>query len=194
MRFTEEESTLKLRSHMRRHVQELTGETETSGLELGSLIRWLANLYENAEVPAACTTDLSGPRWGLMLRLLAEEKRGSCDGLTPTHLSHFQNVSKNTISALLRGLEEQGLIQRTLDPKDRRLFRIQLTEHGRQTVQTEAPLRIRHLNELASGLSPAEQDQLIGLLSRLYQSVAASIPNLKDFSISKMYLEEENAR
>jgi DNA-binding MarR family transcriptional regulator len=190
----DEEKSQHLRSHMRRHVQELTGEAETSGLELASIIRWLANLYENAEVPAVCTADLSGPRWGLMLRLLAEEKSGACDGLTPTHLSRFQNVSKNTISSLLRGLEEQGLIQRTLDPKDRRLFRIQLTEYGRRTVEEEAPPRIRHLNELASGLSPLEKEQLIDLLYQLYRSVAAASPNLKEYSISRIHPEEPEAR
>jgi DNA-binding MarR family transcriptional regulator len=177
-----------MRTNMRQHVHELTGETEIGGLELTTMIHALANLYETAEVPPNSTFDLSGPRWGLLLRLLYEEGKGNCAGLTPTTLSRFQNVTKNTISALLRGLEEQGLIQRALDPEDRRLFRIQLTEVGRKMTQAEAPLRIRHLNRLAAGLTEAEQDQLVDLLGRLFGSIIKSLPNL---TIEKPAREDE---
>jgi DNA-binding MarR family transcriptional regulator len=174
-----------MHTHMCQHVQELTGETEIGGLELATMIHALANLYDSAEVPPDSAFDLSGPRWGLLLRLLHEEAKGSCAGLTPTSLSRFQNVTKNTISALLRGLEDQGLIQRALDPDDRRLFRIQLSEVGRKLTRAEAPRRIRHLNRLAAGLSEADQAQLVDLLGRLFGSIVASIP---DFNLEKQSL------
>jgi DNA-binding MarR family transcriptional regulator len=171
MNFNEGEVSGKMRAHMRAYICELTGVEETAGLELSGIIRWLANLYEAAEVPPNSAIDLSGPRWGLLLRLMAEEHDGNCDGLTPTGLSRFQNVSKNTISSLLRGLEEQGLIQRAIDPVDKRIFRIQLTDHGRTMMQIAAPQRIIHLNRLASGLNEAEQSQLFSLLGKLIHSV-----------------------
>ncbi len=159
------------REHIQDHVRVLTGVEDTSGLELVAMIRGLANLYEMAEIPPEAGIDLSGPRWLLLLRLMAEEHEGNRDGLTPTGLSHFQNVSKNTISSLLRGLEEQGLIQRAIDSDDKRLFRIQLSERGRSLMAVAAPQRIRYLNCLVSGLAAEEKEQLFTLLGKLYYSV-----------------------
>jgi len=163
-----------MRAHMRSQMQNLTGLSDTSGIEVLSLIRMLTHLCEAVEARSCGENGLSRPRWGVLLRLLAEEKRGSPDGVTPTSLSRFQSVSKNTISALLRGLEEQGLVQRALDPADYRLFRIELTPAGRELIQSTAPKRIAHLNEMVSGLSASEREQLIVLLAKLYHSVLAS--------------------
>lgn len=167
------------RAHLREHLQTLAGIEDASGIELIHLIRWASKLCDVLEGRACDDSGLSGPRFGLLLRLLAEERHGHDDGLTPTSLSHFQSVSKNTISALLRGLEKQGLIQRTLDPQDLRLFRIQLTAAGRELVLSEAPLRMRTVNELASGLSADEREQLIGLVGKLMRSLHARMDDVR---------------
>lgn len=68
--------------------------------------------------PNACVRiNCQAPRWGLLMRLYIEEVSGNMSGLSPSQLSHYQHVSKNTVSALLRGLEEQGLIARQARPK-----------------------------------------------------------------------------
>jgi DNA-binding MarR family transcriptional regulator len=163
-----------MQDHVREHVRELTGLEDTSGIELFGLMRMMMNLCEAIETQHLSDSDLSGPRWGLLLRLVAEEQHGGMDGITPSSLSRFQRVSRNTISALLRGLEKQGLIQRALDRDDRRRFRIQLTAAGRQLVNSTAPKRIEHLNHMVSGLSRSEREQLIALLSKLYRSLQAA--------------------
>lgn len=163
-----------MQDHVREHVRELTGLEDTSGIELFGLMRMMMNLCEAIETEHLRELDVSGPRWGLLMRLFAEEQDGGVDGITPSSLSRFQRVSRNTISALLRGLEEQGLIQRALDRSDRRRFRIQLTAAGRQLLESTAPKRIEHLNRMVSGLSRAEREQLIALLSKLYRSLRAA--------------------
>jgi len=160
-----------MQAHLRSHVQRLTGLTDTRGIEVLSLIRVLAKTCEAMESRAAGEGGLSGPRYGLLMRLFAEEEHGNHAGITPTSLSHFQSVHKNTISALLRGLEEQGLIQRAVDAEDYRAFRIQLTPAGRELVRSTAPQRIQDMNRVTSGLSDAEHDQLIALLTRLLRSL-----------------------
>ncbi len=110
-----------------------------------------------------------------MLRLLFEEQMGSPEGITPTVLSHSQRVSKNTISALLRGLEEQGLIQRNLDPKDLRVFRIQLTPTGRNLIMATAPGWVNDLNQMVSGLTPQEREQLFTLVNKLQHSLMSRV-------------------
>jgi DNA-binding MarR family transcriptional regulator len=166
-----EERVEAMQARMRRYLRDLSGLDDTSGIELLTMLHKVVHLCDAIENKELSKSGLSGPRWAVLLRLMAEEQLDKSDGITPTSLSHFQCVSKNTISALLRGLEEQGLIQRTLDPADYRLFRIQLTSAGRELVQATAPQRIAYLNQMISGLSGAERDQLSTLLAKLQRSV-----------------------
>jgi DNA-binding MarR family transcriptional regulator len=73
----------------------------------------------------------------------------------------------------LRGLEEQGLIERTLDPEDKRIFHIHLSAAGREVVRARAPQHLAHLDDLASSLTPAEQAQLLELLGKLAGALAS---------------------
>lgn len=157
-----------LREHFREHMRKMEWSGDTSGAEIIRLIHMVANQYDAA---IQDTSRLSGPRWGLLLRLVIEERQGNMEGITPTCLSRYQNVSKNTVSALLRGLEKAQLIRRELDPQDRRLFRIQLTDAGRKLVLSSTPQRLEYLSRLASGLSQEEREKLIELLGKLYRSV-----------------------
>jgi DNA-binding MarR family transcriptional regulator len=158
---------------MREHAFYLTGKPDSDGFIIAGLIRTLSNLYENVRQSTSSEDDLSGPRMGLLIRLMEEERLGNQEGITPTVLSRNQHVSRNTISALLRGLEDQGMIERHLDPKDRRLFRIRITPHGRERVQAIAPQRIELANQLAEVLTPDEQTLLIELLNKLFASLHA---------------------
>jgi len=160
----------RMRSHIRERMHALTGQSQFSGIEIANLVRLIANKYETLAEQNSDPAHLSGPRWGLLLRLLAEEEHGN-QRTTPTYLSRCQNVSKNTISSLLRGLEDQGLITRQLDNGDRRFFWITLTPHGRALIHETAPGRIERMNQLVSRLTPEEQVQLSDLLARLYRSM-----------------------
>jgi DNA-binding MarR family transcriptional regulator len=154
-------------------VSKLFDGIDLTGLDMLRLVRIATNLYDMVGDEQLEAVGLSGPRWRLLLRLHREELGGNRVGVSPTHLSHCQNVSKNTISALLRGLEEQHLVERTLDPTDKRAFRIRLTDAGRDIVVTTAPRHLTHLNDLATALAPEEQTQLITLLEKLCRSLAA---------------------
>lgn len=162
-----------LRQRIHAHLSDLAGREDLQGLEIAGLIRRLANAYEICHERHMAECDLSGPRLGLLMRLEWEERRGNQNGVRPTELSLNQRVSRNTISALLNGLEARGLIERRLDPEDRRSFRIRLTDRGRRIVSEHAPRLIDNHNRLAAALTPAEQNQLIDLLTRLYAGVTA---------------------
>jgi DNA-binding MarR family transcriptional regulator len=166
-------------------IHELAGDVDTTGLEILRLIKMIAIRYDVTGAEMLRHADLSGPRWRLLLRLYIEEAlpeacSGLPPGVTPTHLSRCQNVSKNTISALLRGLEHQGLIERTMDPEDKRGFRIRLTASGRELVRSVSPQHLAHLNKLISRLSPEEQNQLTLLLRKLYASLSPGQPQPGD--------------
>lgn len=157
---------------VRATVRGLAGNVDTTGIELTSLVRIVANHCDSAADDKLSEVGLSGPRWVLLMRLMAEELHNGGEATSPTRLSRCQNVSKNTISALLRGLEDQGLVERALDPDDKRVFRIRLTRAGRQLIQATATENVLYFNDLVSGLSPAERAQLIELLAKLHSSMA----------------------
>jgi DNA-binding MarR family transcriptional regulator len=88
--------------------------------------------------------------------------------LQPSELSAALGVSRNTVSALLNGLEEQGLIERHLHPTDRRQFLVRITPAGCDLVRTRAPQFAAFIASLLDDLSPDERHTLFVLLDKLY--------------------------
>lgn len=177
-----------MHAHWRRHLKEMSGGGDIRGIEIGSAIRMLANIYEHAISHNPGVAELSGPRMGILMRLMAEEDNGNTSGINPTRISHYQQVKKNTITSLLKGLEDQGLIARTTDPTDRRGFMIHITPAGRDLIRSTAPARLAFMNQLASGLSDAEKDELVSLLEKLRSSI------LKHSCVDSQSQSSENAR
>lgn len=161
----------RFREFMRQH-----GVTDTHGVELLRAVRIVNNLYDVIFSERLREDQLSGPRWGLLMRLYIEEINGRGSGLSPSQLSHYQHVSKNTVSALLRGLEGQGLIERQIDQDDRRSFTIHLTDLGRSQIRENAPQNVAFLNQLCAGLRPDETSALLGLLAQLRASLMEYAP------------------
>jgi DNA-binding MarR family transcriptional regulator len=159
------------RKRMREMFKVMTGYEDSTSFELVNLIHIAAIEMEKATNQRVGAHRMSGPRWGILFRIFAEEKIGSQGGATPTELSQLQGVSKNTMSSLIRGLEEQGLIIRTLDPIDHRLFRIQLTPKGRELVVHAATRHNLETLELTSCFSHEESVQMVALLEKLVISL-----------------------
>lgn len=174
-----------MRAHMHDDVMHMLGIEDSSGLEIISLINIIANMYDTVSKLSSGGGDISNQRWALLMRLRIEEKRGSRGGITPTTLSHSRFVSKNTISSLVRGLEEQGLVERLLDPTDHRLFRIKLTPSGRELIDNSLPEHVSYLNKLASGLTLEERKQLGDLLEKFYCSMIQDMQITENVSENK---------
>ncbi len=161
-----------MRAQIRDNVRSLTGHEElATGVEVAALIRVLANAYEALVGQGTGRGELSDSRLNLLVRLLAESQRGNTQGVSPTHLSRCLHVSKNTVSALLRGLEEQGLIERVLDPRDRRSFLIRLTPAGKAMVERAMPSHIARINAPLQEFTPEEVGQLLALLAKLVRAL-----------------------
>jgi DNA-binding MarR family transcriptional regulator len=67
------------------------------------------------------------PAYGSILIPLFEE-----DGLQIGELARRARLSKQTMTTLLKSMEERGLVARQRDQNDARASRIYLTEYGRQ--------------------------------------------------------------
>ncbi|MHB8627158.1 MAG: MarR family winged helix-turn-helix transcriptional regulator [Aggregatilineales bacterium] len=118
--------------------------------------------------------NLTSAKFRMLTWLLACEKAGFSDGLLPSQLSHFQGISPNTVSALMDGLQEQGLIQRIRHPTDHRKRIITITDAGRDRLG-HIGVAYKHFAEATiAGLSPDERQTLAGLLDKLADSIRAA--------------------
>ncbi|MCB0033887.1 MAG: winged helix DNA-binding protein, partial [Anaerolineales bacterium] len=75
--------------------------------------------------------------------------------------------SRNTMSAFIRNLEEDELVERHLDPHDRRRFNICLTDKGRALVEQHTRTHLETVDHCFSTLDSAEQQTLFRLLQKL---------------------------
>ena len=91
------------------------------------------------------------PSYGSVLLPLYEE-----DGLRMGELARRARLSKQTITAMIRRLERDGLVERRPDPTDARAALVFLTERSRsfEPVAAEA---LRELDALARGRLSADR-------------------------------------
>lgn len=88
--------------------------------------------------------------------------------LTAGALAEQVLVSNSTMTNRLNRLEESGLVERRMDPANRRIVRVQLTEEGRARVdEVIAARRDTESEVLGSGLTEQERGQLSALLGKL---------------------------
>ncbi len=128
------------------------------------LLRHLVDKFRSAD-------KLSHARMRLLIRLEVNDRLKVDEGILPSELSRWLGVSRNTVSALLNGLEEQGLITRQPHPTDRRRVEIHITEAGREQVREYAPPMGAFLDGIFKSLTPEERDTLLGLLEKLQETL-----------------------
>jgi DNA-binding MarR family transcriptional regulator len=108
-------------------------------------------------------------RWGLTLPqfdVLAELSRAVEQGFTFVELSRLLLVTSGNLTGIVDRLENDGLVRRETDDRDRRLVRIVLTRKGRQLVEQIMPL---HATDIHSLLEFMSVDQLASLNEMLGQ-------------------------
>jgi|GEM_PF-501969 len=97
-----------------------------------------------------------------------------------SEISKLLHVTSPTITQLIKGLETDGLIERNIDPHDRRAVGIKLTEKGETVTQQAAEVFATSLNGLIEYLGEEQSNQLAELLlkvTRYYDEQAASRGN-----------------
>jgi DNA-binding MarR family transcriptional regulator len=144
---------------------------DMSRLELFRRLKAVSHLLGHLAGEYRKDVKLSHARMRLLMRLAVSARMGDDQGLPPSELSRFLGVSRNTVSALLNGLEEQGLIERHLHPTDRRQFLICITPGGHDLVCARAPEFGAFVASMFEVLSLEDRATLLALLDKLYESL-----------------------
>lgn len=91
--------------------------------------------------------------------------------LTPGELAASSMVTGAAMTNRLQRLEDKELLERTMDPSNRRRVLVRLTEAGRELVDEVVVPHVRAEQELLDArLSREEQTQLATLLERFLES------------------------
>lgn len=77
-----------------------------------------------------------------------------------TDLGEHLGVSSAAASQMLERLVDEGLIQRSEDPDDRRMKKITLTEKGSRVMKESVSARLGWLEQLTVNLSVEEKNQI----------------------------------
>ena len=77
-----------------------------------------------------------------------------------TDLGEHLGVSSPAASQMLERLVDEGLIQRSEDPDDRRMKKITLTEKGSKVMKESVSARLGWLEQLTENLSEEEKRQI----------------------------------
>jgi DNA-binding MarR family transcriptional regulator len=111
---------------------------------------------------------LTMPQMNVLMRLYYQ---GACEvnGLMGTML-----VSKAAVSQMVERLVQQGLVQRSEVPGDRRARLVCLTEKGRQIVSESITARQQWLDQIGETLTPEEKTVVAHALHILSEAAVRS--------------------
>jgi DNA-binding MarR family transcriptional regulator len=133
-----------------------------------SLKLWLRMLSCTVKIENEVRTRLRAtfgitlPRFDLMAQL-----ERFPDGLRMGELSKRMMVTGGNITGITDQLEQEKLVVRVVDPKDRRSYSVKLTPAGRRAFDEMARVHEGWIAELLHGVTPDDKTQLIDLLSHM---------------------------
>jgi DNA-binding MarR family transcriptional regulator len=134
--------------------------------QIGYLLADNSRLARRAFDERVRAEGVTGPQARLLLML--DRVPGENQG----HYADLLDVEPITLCRMVDRLEDAGLVERRPDPADRRARRLHLTARSREKL---ARLRERLdalVNELLAGLSGAERDEFVRLLSVVRTNLA----------------------
>ena len=109
-------------------------------------------------------------RWSFDM-LATLRRSGAPYRLSPSALFRSMMVTSGTMTNRIDRLEEKGLVRRVPDPEDRRGILVELTEQGRELIDTALAAHVANEERILKALSKEEQHTLAPLLGKLLSSL-----------------------
>ena len=99
--------------------------------------------------------------------------RTPSEAINPSTLADKLGVTRATMTGLLDGLRKEGLIERRIQPEDRRKVGVLLTDNGHRILDKILPDYYRHYAKLTNYLDEGERQTLISLLKKVNQGLSS---------------------
>lgn len=102
------------------------------------------------------------------------------DGQSQHAVADRLQIPPSTMVSLVDHLEGQGWLERRPDPADRRARQLHLTRRGGQVLDRATRLGDQWEQQICTGLSGVERDQLVSLLRRVADNIGVGQEALPD--------------
>ncbi len=96
---------------------------------------------------------------------------GPPEGMQLHDLGEMLLVSRANVTGLISHLEERGYVTREVDESDRRARYAKVTQKAEVLLDQLMPIHYAKINSLMSNLSESTKGELVGLLSRVRESI-----------------------
>lgn len=110
-------------------------------------------------------------RWWVLILLMREDSKTS----TPSVLADKAGVTRATMTGLIDGLEQSGLVAREYTKNDRRSVLISLTDAGQAKLDVVMPDYYRRLRQCMQALDEEKRSQLQQMLGLINSGISAFI-------------------
>ncbi|MBI2939931.1 MAG: MarR family transcriptional regulator [Chloroflexi bacterium] len=90
-------------------------------------------------------------------------------------LAHRLLTSSATTTGIVARLEENGLVERAMDPADRRAVQVRLTERAISLLDDLAARQREHLAQTLARLEPGEREEVLRLMDRYLDALERDI-------------------
>ena len=98
---------------------------------------------------------------------------GAGEPLSPTEIARRLIVTTASVTSLLDTLERRGLVERRPDPADRRRLLVAITPPAQDLVRQYVPEVVALQGAVMNGISEEDRQQLIAVLTRIREAIAA---------------------
>ena len=111
---------------------------------------------------------LTYPQWEIVRMICSQ------DGLEQRAIQQRLGIQSATLTGMVDGLVDHGLVERRLSPDDARVKQLHLTENGQELQKLSPEVLVRINDRIAQGFSPTELALLKDWLMRVVQNLEHS--------------------
>ena len=140
--------------------------TETLGFSLNEISRLMRRRFD----ARARAIGVTRAQWHTLFMVSRNE------GVNQGGLAELMEVEPITACRMIDRLEEAGLLERRRDPKDRRMWRIYLTESARPLLARLKTIGADVTEQALRGIAEPDRERLTGLLS----DIRANLTNIEN--------------
>jgi MarR family transcriptional regulator for hemolysin len=135
----------------------------------GFLLNDVARLLRTAYDRRIRKLGLTRAQWWVLTHLF----RG--DGVSQTELAETLEIEKPTLGRLLDRLEAKGWVRREHDVRDRRVWRVHLTDEVEPALRTMRTLAAELRRDALAGVSAAEREHFVDMLLAIKSNLLGSL-------------------
>lgn len=122
-------------------------------------------LFMRAMGPVFRAQGLTAPQWDAL------ETLANKGPVSMNDLMRFTLSTSGNLDVVIKNLIQAGLIEKSVDPEDKRGRILQLSPEGRRKVDDFMPIHNQALDQLFSGLGTAGKRQTITALNQLRKTL-----------------------